>query len=160
MPELPSLPRRGLAVLTCLDHRVDPIAALGLELGDAAVIRNAGGRVTPAFLENLAMLGLVARSRGGDPSSFELVLMQHTKCGVGGLVEDHSDALAAYFGVPVDQVAAKSPADPYEGVRVDIEALAANPAVPQSLTVTGMVYDVDTGRAEPVESRAPLRPAG
>jgi carbonic anhydrase len=159
MPELPSLPRRGLAILTCLDHRIDPLAALDLELGDAAVIRNAGGRVTPAFLENLAMLGLVARSRGGDPSSFELILMQHTKCGVGGLAEEHTDALAAYFGIPADQVAARSPADPYEGVRVDIEVLAANPAVPDSLAITGMVYDVDTGRAEIVDQSAPLRPA-
>jgi carbonic anhydrase len=158
-PELPSLPRRGLVVLTCLDHRVDPLAALELELGDAAIIRNAGGRVTPAFLENLAMLGLVARTRGGDPSTFELVLMQHTKCGVGGLADEHADALASYFDVPADQVAAKSPGDPHEGIRVDIEALAANPAVPDSLTVTGMVYDVDTGSAESVERRAPLRPA-
>jgi carbonic anhydrase len=159
MPELPSLPRRRLVVLTCLDHRVDPMAALELELGDAAVIRNAGGRVTPAFLQNLAMLGLVARSRGGDPSGFELVLLQHTKCGVGGLTDQHEDALAAYFGVPADQVAAKAPADPYEGIRVDMEALAADPAVPGSLSVKGIVYDVDTGQAELVERRSPLRAA-
>ncbi len=157
MPELPSLPRRGLVVLTCLDHRVDPIVGLGLDLGDAAVIRNAGGRVTPAFLQNLALLGLVASSRGGDPSSFELILMQHTKCGVGGLEEEHGVALADYFDVPADQVAAKSPGDPYVGVRVDIEALAANPAVPGFLTVEGRVYDVDSGETELVERRAPLR---
>jgi putative intracellular protease/amidase/carbonic anhydrase len=157
VPELPSLPRRGLVVLTCLDHRIDPIAALGLELGDAAIIRNAGGRVTPSFLQNLALLGLVARSRGGDPSTFELILMQHTKCGVGGLGEEHEDALASYFGVPADLLAAKSPSDPYKGIRVDIEALAANPAAPASLTVEGRVYDVDSGRTELVERREPLR---
>jgi carbonic anhydrase len=152
----PSLPRRGLVVLTCLDHRIDPAAALGLDLGDAAVIRNAGGRVTPAFLQNLALLGLVARSRGGESSSFELVLMQHTKCGVGDLVEDHAEALASYFDVSVDQVPSKSPGDPHEGIRVDVEALASNPVVPDSLSVTGLVYDVETGRVEVVERRSPL----
>jgi carbonic anhydrase len=154
---LPSLPRRSLVVLTCLDHRIDPAAALGLDLGDAAVIRNAGGRVTPSFLQNLAMLGLVARTRGGDPSSFELVLMQHTECGVGGLTDVHADALAAYFEVPRSQLGSKALADPYEGVHVDIEALASNPAVPSSLSVSGLVYDVGSGQVELVERRAPLR---
>jgi carbonic anhydrase len=153
----PSLPRRGLVVLTCLDHRIDPAEALGLELGDAAVIRNAGGRVTPAFLQNLALLGLVARSRGGESSSFELVLMQHTNCGVGDLVDDHADALAFYFDVPPDRIASKSPGDPYDGIRVDIEALASNEAVPSSLSVSGLVYDVESGEVQLVERRAPLR---
>jgi carbonic anhydrase len=159
MPDLPALPRRGLVVLTCLDQRIDPLSALDLEVGDAAVIRNVGGRVTPSFLENLALLGLVARNRGGDPSTFELILMPHTQCGLGGLAEQHGDALAGYFGVPADRVEGKAPTDPHEGVRVDIEALAADPAVPGTLSVEGMVYDVDTGRAESVERRAPLRPS-
>jgi carbonic anhydrase len=154
---LPRLPARNLVVLTCLDHRIDPSAALGLELGDAAVIRNAGGRVTPAFLQNLALLGLVVRNRGGDVSSSELLLMQHTECGVGGLADEHAEALASYFGITPAQVASKSPADPYEGTRVDIEALSAAPAIPDSLSVTGLVYDVESGRVELVERRSPLR---
>jgi carbonic anhydrase len=153
---LPKLPARNLAILTCLDHRIHPEAALGLEPGDAAVIRNAGGRVTPAFLENLALLGLVARSRGGDPSTFELILMQHTECGVGGLAE-HEEALASYFGIEADRLPSKSIADPYEGIRVDIAELEGNPAVSSSLSVTGLVYDVSTGRVELVERRSPLR---
>ncbi len=154
---LPSLPRRNLVVLTCMDHRIDPVAALGLELGDAMVIRNAGGRVTSAFLQNLAMLGLVAETRGGEASSFELVLMPHTECGVGGLTDKHADALAAYFEVLPDQLDSMAPSDPHEGIRVDIEALAGNPEVPASLSVTGLVYDVASGRVKLVERRAPLR---
>jgi carbonic anhydrase len=154
---LPSLPKRGLVVLTCMDHRIDPVAALGLEVGDAMVIRNAGGRVTPAFLKNLEMLGLVARSRGAETSSFELVLMQHTECGVGGLASDHPDALASYFGVSPDQIDSLAPADPHEGIRVDIETLTRDPAVPAALSVTGLVFDVATGEVELVERRAPLR---
>jgi carbonic anhydrase len=155
--ELPFLPRKSALVLTCVDHRVDPAHTLGLELGEAVVIRNGGGRVTPAALHNLAMLAAVRATGGGSPEGFELILMQHTDCGVGRLLADHVDALAAYFEVPADQVAAKSPDDPYKGIRVDMEALAENPLIPGSLSVTGMVYDVHTGKAEVIERRSPLR---
>jgi carbonic anhydrase len=155
--ELPFLPRKSALVLTCVDHRVDPAHVLGIELGEAVVIRNGGGRVTPATLHNLAMLAAVRATEGGGPEGFELILMQHTDCGVARLLADHVDFLAAYFDVPPDQVAAKSPDDPYKGIRVDMEALAENQLIPGSLSVTGMVYDVHTGRAEVVERRSPLR---
>ena len=155
--ELPFLPRLKALVLTCADHRVDPAHVLGLELGEAVVLRNGGGRVTPAALHNLAMLGAVRATEGGGPEGFELILMQHTDCGVGRLVTEHVDALAAYFDVSPEDVAAKSPDDPYKGIRVDMEELAANPLIPASLSVSGLVYDVRTGRAELVERRSPLR---
>ena len=156
--ELPDVPALRTLLLTCADHRVDPAKVLGLELGDALVIRNGGGRVTPAVIQNLAVLSEVARTAGADPEGFELILMQHTQCGVGRLAgPEYADALAAYFGVSPEEVEDKSPADPYEGVRVDIEVLASNPLVPGTLSVTGLVYDLKTGRAEVVERRAPLR---
>ncbi|MFL5908452.1 MAG: carbonic anhydrase [Solirubrobacterales bacterium] len=155
---LPFLPRLKALVLTCADHRVDPARVLGLELGEAVVLRNGGGRVTPAALHNLAMLAAVRATEGGSPEGFELILMQHTDCGVGRLAgPEHADALAAYFGVSPEEVPAKSPADPYEGIRVDMEELAANQLIPASLSVSGLVYDVQTGRAELVERRSPLR---
>jgi carbonic anhydrase len=156
--ELPFLPRLRTLVLTCADHRVDPAKVLGLELGEALVIRNGGGRVTPAVLQNLAMLAAVAATEGGGGEGFELILMQHTDCGVGRLAgPEHADALAAYFGVTPEEVSEKSPDDPYAGIRIDIETLAGNPIVPASLSVSGLVYDVTTGRAELVERRSPLR---
>jgi carbonic anhydrase len=133
--ELPSLPARGLVVLTCMDHRIDPAAALGLELGDAMVLRNAGGRVTPAFLDDLDILSQVVARRGGTPDRLELVLMQHTECGASELTGT----------------------EPHEGVRADIEALAADSRVPGSLSITGLVYETSTGRVELVERRSPLR---
>jgi carbonic anhydrase len=156
--ELPFLPRLRALVLTCADHRVDPAKVLGLELGEALVIRNGGGRITPAVIQNLAMLAAVAATEGGSSEGFELILMQHTDCGVHRLAgPEHADALGAYFGVSPEEVAEKAPDDPHEGVRVDIETLANNPVVPGSLSVTGLVYDVKTGRAELVERRSPLR---
>jgi carbonic anhydrase len=146
-----------MVILTCMDHRIDPVFALGLDPGDAMVLRNAGGRVTPAFMRDLEMLRLVTAKRGGDPGGLELVLMQHTRCGAGSLAEDQPDRAAAYLGVPVERLAERSPTDPYEGVRADLETLAGDESVPGSISVTGVVYDVDTGRVEQVERRSPLR---
>jgi carbonic anhydrase len=156
--ELPFLPTKRAIVLTCADHRVDPAAVLGLELGEAVVIRNGGGRITPAVLQNLALLVAVAAAEGGAGGDFELVLMQHTDCGVSRLTgPEHADLMAAYFGISADEVPAKSLADPHAGIRVDIEDLASNPIIPAGLSVTGLVYDVKTGRAVQVERRSPLR---
>ncbi len=137
-PDLGPLPRRGLVILTCMDHRVDPQAALGLEAGDAMVLRNPGGRVNDALLDDLEVLDQVARKRGSALGELELILMEHTECGANALTST----------------------DPHDGVRADLDALAANPGLPDSLGVTGLVYDVNTGRAELVERRAPLRRAG
>lgn len=159
--DLPFLPTLSTLVLTCADHRVDPGRVLGLELGEAVVLRNGGGRVTPAVLQNLALLAAVVAAEGGSGREFEFVLMQHTDCGVSHLAgPEHADALAAYFGVAAKEVPAKHPEDPYEGIRVDIESLAQNPVVPGTLSVTGLVYDVHTGKAELVERRSPLRETG
>lgn len=151
--ELPPLPRRGLVVLTCMDHRIDPSRALGLELGDAMVMRNPGGRVTPGFVRNLSILDRVAAKAGSGVEQLELVLMQHTECGAGSLAGADDELLAEHFGIAPDEVAVKFPSDPYAGVRVDIDVLAADPSVPAPLSVTGLVYETRTGRVELVERR-------
>ena len=155
--DLPPLPRRGLVILTCMDHRVDPEAALGLEPGDAMVLRNAGGRVTPAFLRELRIVERVAVKRGGSVDGMELLLIQHTQCGAGGLAVEHDELMAEHLGVTPGELDQRSPGDPYEGVRVDLDLLAADPDLPAWLSVSGLVYDVETGRVELVERRAPLR---
>jgi carbonic anhydrase len=136
--ELPKLPRRNLVVLTCMDHRIDPAAALGLELGDAMVLRSAGGRVTDSLIGDLEILERVAAKRGAALSQLELVLMQHTECGAA-------------------EVESNAPDDPADRVHVDLDALAADPRVPASLSVTGLVYNTASGRIELVERRSPLR---
>lgn len=155
--ELPPLPRRGLVVLTCMDHRIDPLAALGLELGDAMVIRNPGGRVTPGFIRNLSILDRVAAKAGSGLGELELVLIQHTECGAGNLAGEHDELLAEHFGISVGELEAKAPKNPHEGIRADIEALAADRSVPDPLSVTGLVYETASGRLELVERRSPLR---
>jgi carbonic anhydrase len=70
---------------------------------------------------------------------------------------EYEDGLAAFLGCAVDELDRKCVADPYGAVRVDIDALAANPLIPSTLSVTGLVYDVHTGTVDVVERRAPLR---
>ncbi|HEY1450825.1 MAG TPA: hypothetical protein VGF47_07715 [Solirubrobacteraceae bacterium] len=164
-PGQPMLPALRTCVVTCPDARVDPAQVLGLKLGDAAVIRAAGGRISPIVLQNLVLLQAAGAtveqpqdSAQAQAEPFELVLMLHTDCGITRLQgPEYCDGLAAVLGCPTEQLDSKLVGDPYGAVRVDIEALAANPLIPDSLSVTGLVYDVDTGRVELVERRSPLR---
>jgi carbonic anhydrase len=82
------LPKLRLAVLTCLDPRTDPAHVLGLELSDAIVLRNVGGRVTREIIEQLAFLGLLAGTLVPDGPLFEVAVIHHTQCGAGALADD------------------------------------------------------------------------
>jgi carbonic anhydrase len=157
----PLWPRLNACVVTCPDPRVDPAEVLGLELGDAGVVRAAGGRISPIVMQQLLFLAQAGAAGGQPQEELELILMGHTDCGMAHLVKaDQRELLSAFLGCAADDLDAKAPDDPYRGVRVDIEELAANPLFSASLSVTGMVYDVATGLVEVVERRSPLRAGG
>jgi carbonic anhydrase len=137
-----------LQVLGCIDSRVDPGVVLGLELGEGVVMRNIGGRVTPAALRSWALLGRLGQGR---PSGGHLVILQHTDCGITRLAR-YPEQLAAFFEIPAGELAAKAVADPYAAVRVD--AAIARQALPPGRLVSGLVYDVGTGLIEIVDPAA------
>jgi len=137
-----------LQVLGCVDSRVDPGVVLGLELGEGVVMRNIGGRVTPAVLRSWALLGRLGQGR---PPGGHLVILQHTDCGITRLA-DYPEQLAAFFEIPAGELAAKAVADPYAAVRVD--AAIARQALPPRRLVSGLVYDVGTGLIEIVDPAA------
>jgi carbonic anhydrase len=146
---LPPPPSLSAVLLTCVDARVDPAHTLGLELGEAAVLRNVGGRVTPALVETLGLLAAVLEA-GGPIDSLELILLQHTECGMAKLA-DRGDLLCSYLGVAAEELASKAPADPRAAVEADFEALRADPPLSGGrLTVSGLVFDVATGAVETV----------
>ena len=150
-------PRGSLMVIGCVDPRVDPAAVLGLELGEAAVIRNVGGRVTPATLATMGMLGRVGAANGGVPGQgWNLVVLHHTDCGMTDLAP-FPDLLAAYFEIPAEQLEAKAVSDPIASVAVDVAVLRGNPHLPGGFLVSGLVYDVDTGLIKTVVAPALLR---
>jgi carbonic anhydrase len=96
-------------VLGCVDSRVDPSDVLGLGLGEGVVMRNIGGRITPATLRSWALLGRL--SQGQPPRSGHLVILHHTDCGITRLV-NYPEQLAAFFEIPADELDSKAVADP------------------------------------------------
>lgn len=121
------------------------------------MIRNVGGRITPATLQTIGMLSRIAQGEGGNPAGpFHLIVLQHTQCGITRL-EGNPDLLASYFGIGHEGLAIKAITDPHAAVAVDVAALKANPALPGSLLVSGLVYGVTTGLVEVVVPSTPLR---
>lgn len=147
-------------VLTCCDHRVDPAHVLGVSLGEAVVLRNAGGRITPGLVQDLAVLATVAAIEGLD-REFEFIIMHHTDCGTSRLGgAGYRGLLAGFFGISEEDVPARQVDDPVASVRFDIAMLRANPMIPRTLVVSGLVYDVAAGRAEVICAPERLGPIG
>src|SRR5262245_41795077 len=134
-----------LPVLGCVGSRVGPGDVLGLELGEGVVMRNIGGRITPAALRSWALLGRLGQ---GQPPAGHLVILHHTDCGITRLT-DYPEQLAAFFEIPADELESKAVDDPYAAVRVDV-AIARH-TLPPSRLVSGLVYDVNTGLIEIVD---------
>lgn len=154
--DLSLMPTLRTMIVGCVDPRVDPAQVLGLGLGEAAVIRNIGGRITPATLQTMAILGTIARVEGAPPGGeFNVVVLHHTDCGITRLA-GFPDLLAGYFGIPRDDLDAKAVADPWASVRADVAALKAQPTLPSEFVVSGLVYDVTTGRVDRVVAPTPL----
>ncbi len=158
--ELPIRPRLSTVVLTCLDARVDPARLFDLQLGDALVIRNGGGRINPCVLTDLAVLGLLTAALPGDKAvTLELVILHHTDCGMSRFAAPSAqEALAQRLGIEPDEVATTMAiTDPAQSVRDDITRLRLAPGPPDSLVVSGFVYDVADGTVEQIVAPAPLR---
>ena len=144
-------PALRLLVITCLDPRVDPADVLGLNLGDAMVVRNGGGRVTPEVIENVAFVGQLAESAVPEGPLFEVAVIHHTQCGYGALADDdfrHRYALR----IGADESALRDSAvlDPAATVATDVARLSSAAAISHRITVSGHVYDVATGLVETV----------
>jgi len=132
--------RAGVAIVTCMDSRIVPLAMLGLGLGDAKIFRNPGGRVTPQALEALVL--------GAHLLGVERVLViPHTRCAMASATEAELhervsesagvDATWQPFHVVPDQLAA---------LAEDVERVRSHPLIPERVKVGGFLYDVDTGR--------------
>ena len=145
-PAALALPTTGLLVVSCLDHRVDPAIVLGLRLGDAPVIRNAGGRVTPAVIDDIAFLAFLGKRLSGSETSFEVAVIHHTQCGTGMLADPSFRQLAAEAtGLSPASLEASAVTDPQISVKADVERLLTSPLLAPGVTVSGHVYDVATG---------------
>ena len=135
----------GVALVTCMDSRIDPLGMLGLKPGDAKIFRNPGGRVTSAALEALILaVHLLNVDR--------ILVAPHTRCAMASATEHElqervgessgQDASWQSFGVVEDQA---------ESLREDLAKVHAHPLIPDTVKVGGFIYDVDTGLLNPVD---------
>jgi carbonic anhydrase len=141
--------------------RVDPAHLLGLKPGEALVLRNIGGRITPVLLEELRLLGRIGQVLGqttGGGGEFHLIVLHHTDCGITRLAGDPA-MLAHYFEVQEGELNTKAVTDPRAAVAVDVALLRAMPALPGAWLLSGLVYDVSTALVEVVVPPAPIRTA-
>jgi carbonic anhydrase len=132
----------GVAIVTCMDSRIDPLRMLGLKAGDAKIFRNPGGRVTESALEAIV---LATHLLGVD----RVLVVPHTRCAMASSTEQEirdriresagQDASWARFSVVEDQLAALTD---------DVHLVRAHPLVPDHVLVGGFMYDVDTGLIE------------
>ncbi len=143
----------GVAIVTCMDSRIDPLRMFGLQHGDAKIFRNPGGRVTPAALDALVLgVHLLGVER--------ILVVPHTRCAMAAYtlaelrakVSESSglDASWQSFEVIADQVAT---------LHDDVQMVRSHPLIPDHVVIGGFLYDVDTGLAEP-RFRAARRESG
>ncbi len=129
----------GVAVVTCMDSRIDPLRMLGLEAGDAKIFRNPGGRVTPQALEALVLGAHLLNVR-------RILVVPHTRC---AMASSTLDELRAKVGESAGQDASWQPfgvVEDQEGaLEDDVRKIRAHPLIPDSVEVGGFMYDVDTG---------------
>jgi len=141
--DLPIPPARNVAVVACMDARLDPAAILGLANGDAHVIRNAGGVITDDAIRSLV---ISQRLLG----TTEIVLLHHTDCGMVTFTDDAVKAqITADVGIR-PHFALEAFPDVHDDVRQSIARLRANPFIPHTNNVRGFVYDVADGTIEEV----------
>ena len=140
---LPLPPARKVAVVACMDARLNPSYLLGLEEGDAHVIRNAGGVITDDEIRSLA---ISQRLLGTE----EIILIHHTDCGMLTFQDDDFRRQIQEDTGIKPQWAAESFADLEEDVRQSKARIEASPFVPRKDLIRGFIYDVDTGRLQEV----------
>jgi carbonic anhydrase len=141
--DLPTAPQKHVALVVCMDSRIDVFALFGLEIGEAHVIRNAGGIVTDDVIRSL----VISQRKLGTR---EVVLVHHTRCGMQTFRDDDlKDELQAETGIR-PAWSPESFTDVRENVRQSILRVTTNPFVPHRDRVRGFVYDVETGGLEEV----------
>ena len=135
----------GVAVVTCMDSRIDPLGMLGLKPGDAKIFRNPGGRVTGAALEALVLaVHLLNVER--------IVLAPHTRCAMASSTEQElRDRITASAGQSAAWQGFHVVRDQKEALRADVAAVQAHPLIAGRATVGGFIYDVDTGLLNPID---------
>ncbi|BGP37204.1 hypothetical protein JCM10449v2_001109 [Rhodotorula kratochvilovae] len=147
---LPLPPGKKLAILSCMDARLDPFAALGIHAGDAHHIRNAGGRFAPDAVRSLLISQALLGTR-------EVVVLHHTGCGMLTFTSDDArsvvrkrEGISAEGVKELERLEFREFSDLEQSVKEDVDAIQKHPLVLQETVVSGWVYEVETGKVRRV----------
>ena len=141
----PGRAQRGLAIVTCMDSRISPLAVVGMEAGDAKILRNAGARVTEDVLRTLVLASYLL---GVD----RILVMPHTDCRMAQAQEPEIHAtIAEQFGVDTRSLEFRTVTDQRAALITDVTRIRSFPLIPDTVAVAGAIYDVHTGTLELVD---------
>lgn len=137
--------RAGVAIVTCMDSRIDPLRMVGLAQGDAKIFRNPGGRVTDQALEALVLgVHLLGVRR--------VMVVPHTRCAMASASEaELQERVGASAGQDASWHAFHVVRDQAVQLRADVRRVLSHPLIPESTAVAGFLYDVDTGLLQPID---------
>lgn len=142
--ELTGRAAKGLAIVTCMDSRIDPLNIVGMKAGDAKILRNAGARVTSDVLRTLA---LATHLLGVD----RVLVMPHTDCRMASIDEDGiHQAIFEKSGLDTRSLDFQTTSNQLGSLRKDVIKVESNPYLAKSVRVMGAIYDVKTGKLTPV----------
>jgi carbonic anhydrase len=143
--ELTGRAARGLAVITCMDSRIDPLGLLGLTPGDAKILRNAGARVTDDVLRTLVLAVYLLNVH-------RVLVMPHTDCRMSKSTDtDVHRLISTQHGIDTRSLEFHTVPDQDAALRHDLLRIRTSPFLPTDLAVGGAIYDVHTGKLMPVE---------
>ena len=137
--------RKGLAIVTCMDSRINPLAVVGMKAGDAKILRNAGARVTEDVLRTLILATYLL-------SVERVLVMPHTDCRMAsGDEESIHRSIETKHGVDTRGVQFKMVADQHAALAADVESIRNYAILPKTIKVAGAIYNVKTGELEPID---------
>ena len=141
--DLTGVARRGLAVVTCMDSRIDPLALLGMMPGDVKILRNAGARVTEDVLRTLVLANhLLGVNR--------VLVMPHTECRMASAEEEEvHEAIFAASGINSRGIEIRTSTDQLGALKTDVTRVRAYPLLSKTIVVGGAIFDVHTGLLMP-----------
>lgn len=143
--ELTGTARKGLAIVTCMDSRISPLAVVGMQAGDAKILRNAGARVTDDVLRTLVLASyLLGVNR--------VLVMPHTDCRMASADESTIHAtIKDQFGVDTRSLEFRTVSDQRAALAIDVTRIRTYPLLQKGVSVAGAIYNVSTGQLEPVD---------
>ena len=142
--ELTGQARKGLAIITCMDSRIDPLRIVGMQPGDAKILRNAGARVTEDVLRTLVLATHLLNVN-------RVLVMPHTDCRMASGTEDEIHAaIKERSGVETRGIEIRTVKDQVAALNADLVRIKSFPLLPGDLAVTGAIYDVKSGKLNPL----------